>query len=677
MVMCSERCDNMSLFNFLGLDDTGYGNFAKGILYVICEIFWKIIYAVNNLIDVVTGLFYKLAGVNYLGSGSETLVEEQNLLSKLFNQNIVSGVSLFMVIISIVLMALFGTIAVVKKMYFSKDDGRNMVDVIKNMVLGFIFIVCLAPLALFAISSINTITTAIVSMFGDNSNVSLADLVFGSSFSGDVVEAYNTIYSAEIDAGTMQEISSWTELNGGFLFDLMYGNVDGGITFYWYVYILGGGFVLFNLIVMVLKLVKRIFMIIILYITAPVYVSKMVEDGGNKFKEWKNKALAELISIVGTVVSFMVLISLVGVISNIEIMSTEIVDSGAEGTLGTLMFLADEAPVQVNETAVLMNNLTRMLLIIAGTSVAKDSGELLGNVFKGANDESGALLEGIFNRLGPKETTVTAKGDGAPRTRVITKTTTSTRKIINYNETIPSSDRERSVNVTNNQRNSFNTNINNVDRRINNIQNRTDISMSNEPNSKTGARKGNYRTYDDGQGEMNKIKPTDILNQQVAAGYKKEVDKLKNEWNFISENNSSSSKGVVEEFESASKDLDSSIRVGEQARIKNSMNKYVEAYKKEEKVAKEGYRDFSQKSTKLSNDLSAKQQEELKKISASYRKAQVEYSKTARKLNEVSLGNMSTSDALRIKERADKQREKLMEASSRASDFYNNQKKGV
>ena len=38
---------------------------------------------------------------------------------------------------------------------------------------------------------------------------------------------------------------------------------------------------------------------------------------------------------------------------------------------------------------------------------------------------------------------------------------------------------------------------------------------------------------------------------------------------------------------------------------------------------------------------------------------------------------MSVADALGVKERADKQREKLMEASSRASEFYNNQKKGV
>ena len=107
------------------------------------------------------------------------------------------------------------------------------------------------------------------------------------------------------------------------------------------------------------------------------------------------------------------------------------------------------------------------------------------------------------------------------------------------------------------------------------------------------------------------------------------------------------------------------------------MNQYAQAYRNEEKIAKEGYRDFVGKSSKLSSDLSAKQQEELRNISSAYRKAQVDYGKTARKLSEVSAGNMSAAEALRIKERADKQREKLMEASSKANDFYNNQKKGV
>ena len=68
----------MSFINFLGLSDETYGDYAKGILYVICEIITKLIHAVGTLLDVIAGLFYKITGANYAGSGSGALVEEQD-----------------------------------------------------------------------------------------------------------------------------------------------------------------------------------------------------------------------------------------------------------------------------------------------------------------------------------------------------------------------------------------------------------------------------------------------------------------------------------------------------------------------------------------------------------------------------------------------------------------------
>ena len=105
----------MSFVNLFAIND--YNDIAKGILFAIYDIFWKIVYAIGSLIDVITGLFYKLAGIDYLGSGGETLVEEQDLFTKLFNQNIVSNLFVFMMVISILLMAVFGAIAVIKQNY--------------------------------------------------------------------------------------------------------------------------------------------------------------------------------------------------------------------------------------------------------------------------------------------------------------------------------------------------------------------------------------------------------------------------------------------------------------------------------------------------------------------------------------------------------------------------------
>ena len=671
----------MSFINFLGLDDPGYGNFAKGILYVIYELLWKVVYAVGKLVDAVTGLFYKLAGLDYLGSGSESLVEETDLLSQLFNQNIVSNVSLFMILASVSLMTIFGTAAVVKRLYFTKGEVKSTVDIIKNMVMASVFLIFLTPIALFAISSISTVTTVIASLFGTDMSVSIADVMFKSSFSDDPIAAYNAMYSAQVAEGVeWTDITSWTQIaNSDFLFELEYGS-SSTVDFYWYVFLIGGGIVLYNVIVIAFRLVKRLFNVIVLYLLGPIYVAKMVDDGGIKFKEWKNKALSELVSVVGTVVGFMILISLVSVIDTLELIEVGSPSAGTEGGGLGVVSLVDSIveETDTNSTIVLINNIAKMILLMAGTSVAKDSGELLGNLFKNANEEGNALLEGIYEKLSSKENKSSSNNSQTPRTRVITKNTTTTRRIIDYSQDVPlpTNSGKPNVNVTNNQRNNFNTTVNNIDRKTTNLQNRTNLSISEGNRAPTpGVKQGTYKQVSN-DSVKSKINPADVLNQTFKT-YKNENDKLRNEWEFVKNGNSSDSKQVVKDFESASKDLDASITTGEQNKIKASMSKYVDAYKKEEKVAKEGYKDFAGKSAKLSNDLTTKQQEELRNISNAYRKAQVDYGKTARKLSQVSEGNMSATEALRVKERADKQRAKLMEASSKANDFYNNQKKGV
>ena len=45
--------------NLLALTGSSYEGTARGILYVIYEIMWKIIYYVLTLIDEITVLFYK------------------------------------------------------------------------------------------------------------------------------------------------------------------------------------------------------------------------------------------------------------------------------------------------------------------------------------------------------------------------------------------------------------------------------------------------------------------------------------------------------------------------------------------------------------------------------------------------------------------------------------------
>jgi hypothetical protein len=78
----------------------------------------------------------------------------------------------------------------------------------------------------------------------------------------------------------------------------------------------------------------------------------------------------------------------------------------------------------------------------------------------------------------------------------------------------------------------------------------------------------------------------------------------------------------------------------------------------------------------MKSEISSQARQELKTISTAYRKAQLDYNKTANKLKQYDGERMSTADALKMKEQADKQRERLMSASNKAAQFYENQKKG-
>ena len=127
--------------------------------------------------------------------------------------------------------------------------------------------------------------------------------------------------------------------------------------------------------------------------------------------------------------------------------------------------------------------------------------------------------------------------------------------------------------------NTYNTvtnNVNKVERHVNNIQNRSEFNVSG--GSVTGARHGSYRSGGTSSS-------TSVLDQGFAS-YKQENDKIRSEWDFVKGANSDSSRDVVKQFESASKELDASISSGEQNKIRNSMSRYAEAYKEEEKLAK-------------------------------------------------------------------------------------------
>jgi hypothetical protein len=146
---------------------------------------------------------------------------------------------------------------------------------------------------------------------------------------------------------------------------------------------------------------------------------------------------------------------------------------------------------------------------------------------------------------------------------------------------------------------------------------------------------------------------------------------------YINAETKKTATAITKEYVKANTNLTQVISSGDNSKLQATLKDYTKAYSNEAQVLSKNYRDFETKATAtMKSEVSQQTKQELKNITNSYRKAQMDYNKTANKLSKYEGERMSTADALKLKEQSDKQRETLMSASNKAAQFYENQKKG-
>ena len=591
------------------------------------------------------------------------VVEKASILDQLLGQNVITTAYVILLIFALGLILIFSMVMIIKNM--TSETPKSLGPLFKNMALAFLLLAVMGPVVLFAISMVSNIAIWIASLGGDN-NISIADAIFTNS--GNLIEVFNAINETAY--------TSFRELGNGFLYDIMYpieGTIPEGtpeLAYHWYISLLGGAFVLYNLATIVFELVKRLFNIVILYVASPFSISKMVLDDGKSFREWQSKLINEFILLLTQIGTFMVFVALVNVINNINLDSLAATGGTPEddGGLGDIF---EPTPGETPETEVvtgtfsLLNGVGRTLIIMAAVSVTRSSAKMLTEVLKGKESKTDALLENVLTKISSRQTQPT-------RTRTITKNTTTTKRETVFVEAQqPGANQgafasgggstlggNKSGPTTTTTHVTQNVNISNKFSSTNNITNRT---------PKEGIAKGSY------SGE--KVSPGTIY---INASVKSEpTPGTTNEWKMMDKATSKMANNMINDYKSASSNFSAAITSNDSAKIQKSFSDYASAYKKEAEILADNYKKFEQKATtSMTSEISKQTKEELKNISASYRKAQLDYAKTATKLQQMNGERMSTSEALKLKEQADKQRERLMSASNKAAHFYENQKKG-
>lgn len=646
--------------NFLSLAGKGYENAARGILYVLYEIVWKLTYYVLSLIDEITKLFYKVAGINVV----DGVVEKASIIDQLLGQSAITTAYVILLIFALGLVLIFSLVTVVKSM--AKEEHKSLGPLFKNMGLAFLLLAVMGPIVLLIISIVSNLAVWIASLGGGNS-ISIADAVFTNS--GNLIESYNSINATEF--------TSFRELGNGFLYDLMYytpgeGEPTINLAYHWYISLLGGAFVLYNLALIVFDMVKRLFNIVILYVASPFAVSKMVLDDGKSFKEWQSKLIYEFILLLTQIGTFMVFVALVNVLNNINfeaLASSEGLpeDTGGLGDIYEPTPGTPEVtpPSSSESTFSLLNGVGRTLIIMAAVNVTRTSATMIAELLKGKETKTDALLENVLSKMSSRS------GQPVTRTRTITKNTTTTKRETVFVEAQPSnqgafsggagaSDGSKSHDKINNITNNItqNVNVNNKFTTNNTLANRV---------PREGITKGSYG------GE--KVSPSVVyINATKTAEISEKSTK---EWKMMENSATKIANTMIKDYNSASSNFSNAINSNDNAQLKKSFENYAKAYSKEAEILADNYRKFEKQATNtMTSEISKQTKEELKNISSSYRKAQMDYAKTASKLQKMNGERMSTSQALKLKEQADKQRERLMSASNKAAHFYENQKKG-
>ena len=287
-----------------------------------CKMLW-LLDQLQSGFDVLIGL----KDVTY--TSADTGVKTQSTLLQYFmNNEIIRNAVISITFIALALSVIFAIYAVMRSTLDFDFEGKRPVGRVLNSVAKMMIAFLLVP---------------VISVFG----ISLASIVLKQTCTaisgGDASLGKWVLAISSIDAGRGNPPTPFTNPNTG-LVNEPWASLVGGETDYISFglqihasqidYLLGYASIIFMSIVMIMCLftfIKRIFDIMIMYITSPYFVSTIVLDDGEKFKRWRENFIARVLVGFGSVIGMRIFLMMVPVIMNDQL---KIFDSVAGNITG-------------------------------------------------------------------------------------------------------------------------------------------------------------------------------------------------------------------------------------------------------------------------------------------------------------------------------------------------------
>ena len=276
---------------------------------LIMQVFLWILRAIDGIME----LFSALSGItkiNYRG-------EQINLVEFLVGDSTISKVFWCVFILAIGLGCMFAIIALVKNML---ANNRNISSIVGKFFLGMLGTLVMLIVVILGIIISNSLLILIAEIFNIDTSMRLSETLFNICV-GDWLNGYSV---AEIDFNTITVRDILGEYDPNTVFGVfptswkMNGMINPNTFMYFpaLLMVFGVGFALIKAIA---KLVKRVYELIFMYVTMPMFMSTLPLDDGARFRTWRETFVTKVVLTYGTVFSVSIFALILPMISAMQI----------------------------------------------------------------------------------------------------------------------------------------------------------------------------------------------------------------------------------------------------------------------------------------------------------------------------------------------------------------------
>lgn len=374
-----------------------------GILGVLGSLIYPLFSVVFSLMDLLQVIFGAFAGVNTINydgtpitSGNTGLETDTGIVYYLLTSDLVQNMFWSMVILAIVLLLIFTTMTFLRNIYSAQP--KNWKVIVGNAIKGLANFIIVPVLSLLGVWLGNIVLQAVNGATATGDAITLSRQLFitsaynanrtriedGVLSSTDIEEIqvfcdqYGVTYDSsstdrEYWAEKVDEVftsgvslASWSFVNAWY--DLMSIN--------YLVLAVGGIYILYVLGSISFGMVRRLLLLLVLFIISPIVCSLYPHDEGAAVKSWRGKFVQQVLSAYSAVAGMNLFFALTPLMQNIEL-----------GNWGIDNF---------------MGGLLNLILLIAGLYVVKEVIDLI-NGFVGGDNAYGTghtLMKNTSIRLG-------------------------------------------------------------------------------------------------------------------------------------------------------------------------------------------------------------------------------------------------------------------------------------